>query len=394
MTDFLIDYATFLVRWLHVIAAIAWIGASFYFVWLDNHLEPTDTPDDGLAGQLWAIHGGGFYNNRKFRGAPPEAPKHLHWFKWEAYWTWISGFSLLVLVYYTHPAEYLTAANGPLSSAAAIAVSIGFLLAAWLVYDALCRSPLGSRGLPLTIVGVAVIVIWHWAMLHLFGNRGAYIQIGAMLGTCMAANVLMVIIPGQKRMVRALLAGAPPDLAAGLRGKQRSVHNNYLTLPVVALMLSSHAPATYNNSRSWLILAAIVVGGMLVRHFVNVRHRGTLNWWLPAAVGAIIVAVGVYLAPDDTPAAPRGQAASFADVQPIIRQRCAGCHATAPTQPGISTAPAGVLLDEPARIVSLARRINEQAVVLKAMPPGNVTGITEKERATIGAWFASGAPGP
>ena len=396
MRDFLVDYAGMLVRWLHVVAAIAWIGSSFYFVWLDNHLRPADPPEEGVAGELWSVHGGGFYNSRKYRLAPARLPSHLHWFKWEAYWTWISGFALLALVYYSRPRELLISPDRPgLGTWGAVAISVGALAVAYPVYDALCRSPLGANGLVLAAVGTVASAAAFQGLTYVFGGRGAFLQIGSMLGTVMAANVLMVIIPGQRRSVAAMREGREPDPRDGTRGKQRSVHNNYITLPVVLLMLSNHYAVLYTDERSWLLVGAILVAGMLIRHFVNLRHTGRLVWSLPAAALAILLGMGAYLAPWDTDGADApARAVAFEAVAPVIETRCATCHAAEPTQPGVTITAAGIELDDPGEIVAQARRIHDQAVVTEAMPLGNVTGMTDAERALIDAWFTGGAPGP
>ena len=253
MADYVLDLAALGVRWLHLIAGIAWIGASFYFVWLDNHLE--SSPEEGVAGELWSVHGGGFYNNRKFTLAPPRMPSTLQWFKWEAYWTWISGFALLVLVYYVHPDAYLVNPASSIQGWEAVTLSVVLLALAVVVYDAICRSPLGGYGWLLAGLALAASMAIERALQEVFSGRGAYIQVGAMIGTIMVANVLMVIIPGQRRMVDAVAAQRTPDPEDGQRGKQRSVHNNYLTLPVLLVMISNHYPVLYGRQRAWLCWA-------------------------------------------------------------------------------------------------------------------------------------------
>ncbi len=395
-----IDWLNLLVRWLHLITGIAWIGASFYFVWLDNSIRPPKPDSDlarrGVAGELWAVHGGGFYNPQKYLVAPPQLPAQLHWFKWEAYWTWISGFSLLCIVYYFNAsAMMIDRSVAALSPAQAIGVGIGALILGWVVYDLLCRSPLGRRDGLLGAVLFVLIVAAAWVLSTLLSGRAAYIHVGAMIGTMMVGNVLMVIIPGQRKLVSALQCGEAPDPIYGKRAKQRSVHNNYFTLPVLFIMISNHYAMTYNHAYSWLILAAIMAAGVLIRHFFNLRHKGQIAWAYPAAGAALLFIVAVAIAPHPTPTdavASAPSAADFKKVQQIIALRCASCHAAVPTQPGFASAPAGILLDSAAAIRQNAPRIYQQAVQLKAMPLGNLTNITEAERKQIGTWFEAGSP--
>lgn len=391
-----LEWLNLTVRWLHLIVGIAWIGASFYFVWLDNTIRPpaigSALAAKGVSGELWAVHGGGFYNPQKYLIAPPELPADLHWFKWEAYATWLSGVALLMIVYYANaPAMMIDKSVADISTLHAIAIGIVSLLAAWVVYDGLCRSPLGQRDGWLGIVTFALLVTAAFVLSRWLSGRAAYIHIGAMIGTIMVGNVLMVIIPGQKKMVAAMTRGAAPDPIYGKRGKQRSVHNNYFTLPLLFIMISNHYAMTYNHAHGWLVLAVIMAAGVLIRHFFNLRHRGRTVWGYPAAGVVLLVALAVAIAP--TPAAPRtGQAAaSFTQVQAIITQRCVTCHAARPAQPGFAAAPAGVMLDSADLIHQHATNIYRQVVILRAMPIGNLTGITDQERAVIAAWFEAGA---
>lgn len=389
---YLLDWLNFTVRWLHLIAGIAWIGASFYFVWLDNHLTepPPELKAKGVAGHLWAVHGGGFYNPQKYLLAPPELPKELHWFKWEAYVTWLSGAALLVIVYYAN-AQAMMAGAVPLGSAALVGVGVASLVVAWLVYDLMCKA-LGDKPLVFGLLFFAVMLAATWLLAQLLGGRAATIHVGAMIGTIMVANVAMVIIPGQRRMVNALQAGAAPNPLDGLRGKQRSVHNNYLTLPVLFIMISNHFAMLTNARHLWAVLGAIALAGVLIRQFFNLRHKGKTDWRWPLAGSTILVAVAVLLAPARPVAAPTAQAPRFAQVQRIVVERCAGCHADKPTYAGFATAPAGVLLQTPQQIRAQAQKIWQQAVQTRAMPIGNLTQITDQERAVLDAWFAAGAP--
>jgi uncharacterized membrane protein len=400
--DYLLPYGlewmNLLVRWLHVITGIAWIGASFYFVWLDNSLKPPapggELAKKGVAGELWAVHGGGFYNPQKYMVAPAELPADLHWFKWEAYSTWLSGFALLTIVYYFNAqAMMVDRTVADLSSWQAIGIGLGSLVAGWVVYDLLCRSKLGKHDLAFGAVIFALLVGATWVLTHWLSGRAAYIHVGAMIGTIMVANVAMVIIPGQRKVVNAMIAGEKPDPVYGIRGKQRSVHNNYFTLPVLFIMISNHFAMTYRHEHAWAVLAGIMLAGVFIRHFFNLRHKGRVDWKYPAVGVVLLLAVAVAIAPKP-PAAATANAnagAQFAQVQGIIQQRCVSCHAAHPTQAGFATAPAGVMLDDPHGISQNAQRIYQQAVQLKAMPLANMTNMTDAERAQVAAWFESGA---
>lgn len=375
--DYLRDLADLVLRLLHVVAGIAWIGASFYFIRLDLGLRPPEEPKDGVAGEYWGVHGGGFYHSQKFKVAPPKLPEPLHWFKWEAYTTWLSGFSLLVVLYWLDADNRLVdPAVADLSGWQAAGLSAAGLVLAWLVYDAACRFLRQDR---LVAIAVAVLVtLSTYAAGELFAARAAVLQVGAMLGTIMAANVFFVIIPAHWELVRAKHEGREPDPAPGLRAKQRSVHNNYLTLPVVFTMLAGHFPLVFGRDRAWLVLLAIFALVAAIRHFFNLWHTGRRAWWIvgSAAVGAVALAVG--LAPDDPPSAA---APSDARAASIVEARCATCHS------GVS-APNGVRLESLALIEQHASAIERQ-VDSKAMPPGNATGLTEAERAELVAWAAA-----
>jgi uncharacterized membrane protein len=394
LIPYVLEWMNMLVRWLHVITGIAWIGASFYFVWLDNSLRPpapgSDLANKGVAGELWAVHGGGFYNPQKYLVAPAELPAELHWFKWEAYSTWLSGFALLVIVYWLNAqAMMVDRAVADLAPWQAVGVGLGCIVAGWIVYDLLCRSPLGKHDLAFGVVVFALLVGAAWVLTHVLSGRAAYIHVGAMIGTIMVANVAMVIIPGQRRMVEAMRAGQKPDPVYGIRGKQRSVHNNYFTLPVVFIMISNHFAMTYRHPHAWAVLAVIMAAGVFIRHFFNLRHKGRVEWVYPAIGVALLLGLAVVLAPP-RPAAAKGTV-DFARVQAIVAQRCVSCHAAHPTQPGFASAPAGVMLDDAHGIAQNAPRIYQQAVQLKAMPLANMTNMTDAERTEIGAWFEAGA---
>jgi uncharacterized membrane protein len=395
-----VDWLNLLVRWLHLIVGIAWIGASFYFVWLDNSIKPPKAGSDlekaGVAGELWAVHGGGFYNPQKYLVAPKELPKELHWFKWEAYSTWLSGFALLFIVYYFNAqAMMVDKAVADLSSFQAIAIGLGTLVVGWTVYDVLCRSPLGKRDGLLGIVMYVLIVLAAYVLSKLLSGRAAYIHVGAMIGTMMVGNVLMLIIPGQRKLVEAMQHGKSPDPIHGQRAKQRSVHNNYFTLPVLFIMISNHYGMTYNHPYNWAVLAAIMAAGVLIRHFFNLKHKGRIAFGYPAAGVAILLAVAVAIAPKPAAKPAQGAAAVAgpdpAKVQAVVMQRCATCHSAQPTQPGFATAPGGVMLHTPELLKQHAAKVYQQAVQLKAMPIGNMTGMTDEERALLAQWYEAGA---
>jgi uncharacterized membrane protein len=382
------EWLDLLVRWLHVIAAIAWIGASFYFIALDNHLRPPkDKADDdrGVGGEAWEIHGGGFYQVQKYRVAPRTLPEPLHWFKWEAYTTWLSGFALLIVLYYVNANTYLIDRSvADLRPWQAIGISIALLAAAWLVYDALCR--LIPNDLALAGVLLVLVTIAAWGVSHLFSGRAEYIQIGAMLGTMMAGNVVFVIIPAHWELIRAKQAGREPEAAAGLRAKQRSIHNNYLTLPVVFTMISNHFPITYGHSYSWLILVALLVIGAWVRHFFNLRQTGRNAWWIPVTAALAIAGLAVAIRPHSSSG---GAAVPFTQIQTIMEARCVPCHSAHPTK--VNSAPMGIVFDTPKQIAAQASLIEQVAVQTKVMPLGNQTGMTQAERDALGSWINQGA---
>ncbi|HVP74526.1 MAG TPA: urate hydroxylase PuuD [Gaiellaceae bacterium] len=390
---YLVDWLDLVFRWFHVTAAIVWIGTSFYFVALDNHLtEPREERDRerGVGGEAWEIHGGGLYRVEKFRVAPQQLPEPLHWFKWEAYWTWISGFTLFTVLYYLQPHTYLIDSSvANLTAWEAIAISIGGLVLAWLVYDALCRT-VGQRSeLALALLVLGVVVATAYGSSRLFAARAAYLQVGAMLGTIMVANVFFSIIPAHRELIRAKEAGREPDPALNALGKQRSVHNNYLTLPVLFAMLAGHFPFTYGHAHSWLILVCLMAIGAWIRHYFNNRHAGRTLWWIPLSVAAALAGLALWLRPASTPAAATPVA--FARVFPIVEQRCAFCHSLHPRSTQFTSAPRGIVLDTPQEIASQARLIKTVAVDSTLMPFGNATRMTAAERRLLGEWIAAGA---
>jgi len=403
MIDYLYDWASLLGRWLHLITGIAWIGASFYFVWLDNHLLPPqrrELIDAGVGGELWAVHGGGFYNPQKYKTAPAELPPSLHWFYWEAYTTWLSGFFLLCLLYFGQANVYLIDPTvAALSVPAAIGTALAFLVVAWLVYDVLCRSPLGRNDGVLGAVLFVLLGAAAYALCHLYSGRGAYILFGAMIGTMMVANVFFVIIPGQREMVDAKRDGRPLDPIHGIRGKQRSVHNTYFTLPVLFVMISNHYALTYGAKYNWLVLIAMAFAGAAIRTWFVARHkaheRGGKTPLLPLALGlAVLAGIIVALAPrpaGDAQASAVPAAQRFAEVQAIVNQRCVPCHAAKPSFAGFLEPPKGVRLDSADAILAQAKPMQVQ-LSTKVMPIGNLTQMTDAERATVLAWLGDGAP--
>ncbi|MFZ5670723.1 MAG: urate hydroxylase PuuD [Pseudomonadota bacterium] len=376
-------------RWLHLIAGVAWIGSSFYFMWLDARLKAGPGTPQGVQGDLWAVHGGGFYHKRKYLTVPPDMPEDLHWFKWEAYTTWISGVLLLTLIYYVGAKVYLIdPAKMALQPWQAIAAGLGCLAGGWIVYDALCRSPIGQNPKLFGAVWFAVLTAAGWGLTQIFSSRGAFIHLGAMIGTAMAANVFMVIIPNQRRIVAALLAGQPVDPALGKRGKMRSVHNNYMTLPVLFLMVSNHYPVVVDHPLNWLLMAGIGASGWTIRHFFNRRNAGSSQPMI--LVNGVMIFVAVMILAGATrarPAAPPAAGVSFSEARAIIEEHCAACHAASPTHAGFPTAPNGVAYDTEAEIRRYAGRIYERAVATDSMPLGNETGMTRAERDRLGAWI-------
>jgi len=407
-----LEWLNLSVRWIHMITGIAWIGASFYFVWLENNLNRAN-PREGLSGDLWAIHGGGIYHLEKYKLAPPAMPENLHWFKWEAYFTWLSGVALLMVVYYLNPSLYLVKPGSELAPALAVCIGLGSLLLGWLIYDLLCDSPLGQRPALLGAVLFVLIIAAAWGFSQIFSGRAAYIHVGAIIGTLMVGNVFRIIMPAQRALVKAINEGTTPDPSLPAKGLLRSRHNNYFTLPVLFIMISNHFPSTYGSDYNWLILAGIAVLAVLVRHYFNTRHATQkYAWTLPAAALGMLCLAFVTDPSRSTaerPAAPQTSASAeaggasttpadsgpapirFAQVQAVITERCTVCHAAQPTSPMFSAAPAGFMLDTPQLIQQHAAQIKAQAVDSQIMPLGNLTQMTPDERALIGAWIDQGA---
>ncbi|NCF15179.1 MAG: hypothetical protein GWP62_07720 [Gammaproteobacteria bacterium] len=389
MEGYIVDWLNLLVRWLHVITGVAWIGASFYFIWLDGHLEsPQDPADDekGVGGEVWSVHGGGFYHAQKYKVSPAKIPERLHWFKWEAYTTWMSGIFLTALVYWYGAEVYLIdPAVADVSAPKAVSIAIAFIVGGWLVYDLLCKSPLARDSRVFAGVLFALTGLLAWGLCQVFSGRGAYIHFGAVLGTIMVANVFFVIIPGQKRMVAAAAIGEAPDPGPGIRAKQRSVHNTYFTLPVLFVMTSNHYAMAYGHAYNWLILIGISLAGALIRIYFVARHKGNASF-LPAGI-AIVILAAIALA--ITPRAREGAAvaASFDQVRNVINARCTSCHSAAPVHPAFPAAPLGVMFDTDGQIVAEAERIYQQTVMTRVMPIGNLTAMTDEERQIIDGWY-------
>ncbi|MCM2463244.1 urate hydroxylase PuuD [Pseudomonas sp. CG7] len=430
MEAHMLEWLNLSIRWVHMITGVAWIGASFYFVWLENNLNRVN-PKSGLAGDLWAIHGGGIYHLEKYKLAPPSMPDNLHWFKWEAYFTWMSGIALLCVVFYWNPTVYLLAPGSSLSGAEGVALGIGSLLVGWFVYSFLCDSALGKRPALLGLILFVLLIAAAYGFSKVFSGRGAYLHVGAVIGTIMVGNVFRIIMPAQRALVAAIAENRTPDPALPAKGLLRSRHNNYFTLPVLFIMISNHFPSTYGSQYNWLILAGIAVAAVLVRHYFNTRHDSNrFAWTLPVGALAMIclayvtgpkpissapevakapaaieyqplpeTAVGGDAKPATAPAAPAekpAQAASpqgpsFEKVHSVIQERCSVCHSAKPTSPLFSAAPGGVMFDTPQQIQQEAARIQAQAVTTQIMPLGNLTQMTQQERDLIGAWINQGA---
>jgi uncharacterized membrane protein len=380
------------IRWVHLIAGIMWIGNSMLFNWLDRNLEkPKDAPP-GYQGNIWLLHSGAFYDVHKKLLRPHEMPKTLHWFKYQNLTTWVSGILLLFVVYYGGGGALLVDPSvRALAPSIAIAISLSFIVMSWYVYDTIWRSPLHARPVVAAAISFLYIGLASYALTKIFSGRAAYIHVGVILGTLMTGNVWFVIVPSQHELVNATLEGRDQDAAISLRAKERSIHNNYMTFPLLFMMLSNHFPSTYGGKHAWIVLAVIAIGGALVRHLMNVRFHYT--GWLPVAgfvVAATLVSLFFLTRPPESSSASRPKVA-FASVQAIVAQRCQQCHSRTPTDDTWRAPPQGVTFDTPEQIERMAPRIKERAVVLKTMPLGNKTGITEEERKTIGAWIDQGA---
>ncbi|BBB31642.1 urate hydroxylase PuuD [Neptunomonas japonica] len=390
MDPYLIDWISLILRFLHVVTAIAWIGASFYFIWLDNTLQnpPQWKKDKGISGDLWAIHGGGFYEVAKYRLAPEQMPETLHWFKWEAYSTWITGFLLLSLIYYVGADAYLIdTSKADISQLSAITIGLGSILGGVIIYDLACKSPIVNHGLIFGLVMLVLLTLIAFALSLVLSDRGAYIHIGAIIGTCMAANVLVGIMPAQRALVAAVKKGEAPDPKYGVNAKLRSTHNNYATLPVLFIMLSSHYPMTYGHEYGWLVLGAIMLIAAWARHFFNLRHKGIVKPLILVSALLAFMALAWIIAPKPVSLGASSKTLSDSAAISLIQQRCNSCHSATPTDELFSTAPAGVIYDTKKQIMNWLPRIHARVVISKDMPFMNKTGMTDKERAALADWL-------
>ena len=392
MSPFVVDWLNLLFRWAHMIVGIGWIGTSFYFIALDLSLRKREGMRDGVYGTAWEVHGGGFYQVEKYLVAPKELPPDLVWYKWEAYLTWVTGFALLILQYYWQADAFLISRDVlPMLPSQAIFISVASLAAGWLIYDRLCRSRFGENTLTLAIAVFVLIVVAAWGYTHVFSGRGALIHVGAFIGTIMAVNVFGIIIPNQRKIVASLIAGEPPDPRLGAIGKQRSVHNNYLTLPVLLMMVGNHYPMLSSHPQAWLIVALIIVVGAAVRHFLN-RHDagdplGKIAWALPVA--AVALGLAIYLTAPRADPALAGMTVSDGEALNIVGKHCVMCHSARPSHEGFDAPPKAVILGSVEDIRRHATQIVAQTVNADTMPLGNETGMTREERLKLGAFLLS-----
>lgn len=394
MSAVILEWLNALIRWAHIMTGIAWIGNSFFFIWLEATLRKREGQAPGIVGETWMVHGGGFWRSEKFAVAPERMPDELHWFKYEAYFTWLTGFLLLAIVYYFGADAFLIDRDKlPLDPAWAITLSIGSLAAGWFIYDGICKSPLGQKTGPLAVALFVEITAFTFFYHSVFSDRAAFLHVGALIGTIMAASVFFIIIPNQKIVVADLMAGRKPDPRLGQQAGQRSLHNNYLTLPVIFMMISNHFPILFGHPWSPLIALGIVVAGGLIRHYFNITNHGVVTAAaiasIPAAIAVLVVLVMISAYRPD---APSTGDVSFADIQPIVAKHCRQCHSATPTSEDFPEAPKGVTFDTPEEIRTHATRIEQQAVLAKIMPLGNATGMTDEERRRLGAWIRAGAP--
>ncbi|MEM5527325.1 urate hydroxylase PuuD [Gammaproteobacteria bacterium AS21] len=419
------EWLSLVIRWVHMITGVAWIGASFYFVWLENHLDRR-TPKAGLAGDLWAIHGGGIYHLEKYKLAPEQMPEKLHWFKWEAYTTWLSGMALLAVVYYLNAQAYLIAPGSDLSSFQAIAIGLASIVIAWVVYTLLCDSILGTKPTLLAVILFLLLVAAAWGLSSIFSGRGAFIHVGAIIGSIMVGNVFFIIMPGQRKMVASLAEQKMPDPSIPAKALLRSRHNNYFTLPILFIMISNHFPSTYGHQYNWAVLAVLAVLSIIVRHYFNTRHLNQKFVWAIPFAALAMICLAFVVAPSNKPyqgaaSATTPSAAeqvtkstdtdasassdhqtvdstdttsggvSYSQVASIIEQRCHSCHAAQPTSSMFSAPPGGVMFDSAEQVQQNAERIYLQSVASQVMPLANITKMTMQERNLLGLWIKQGA---
>ncbi len=392
MYGYVMEWLNLAVRWTHVIAGIMWIGASFYFIFLENNLNRTHGLRDELAGNLWAIHGGGFYYVEKYKVAPKVIPAHLHWFKYEAYFTWLSGFALMFIVYYADARSFMidpTVAD--LSPAASVGIGIGSLILGYVIYDRMCSSKLILYQGRFALVGMMILGVMTYALTHLLSGRAAFIHVGAVIGTIMVGNVFFTIIPSQKALVRAAKTGQPLDETLGKKAGQRSLHNNYLTLPVVFIMISNHFPSTFGHGWNWLVLMVMVLASMGIKHYWNLLDRGVKQTWVLVVSILALVFMSVAISPAFEDTLDANIPASFEEANAVIQARCVQCHSASPTDDQWPAAPNGVMYDTPEQIRAMSDKIMTRAVRTKTMPQGNKTGMTDEERTILKRWILQGA---
>ncbi len=389
MEAHIVEWLNLLVRWGHMITGIAWIGASFYFIFLENNLNRTKNLREELAGNLWAVHGGGFYYLEKYKNSPQTIPKDLHWFKWEAYFTGLSGFALLCIVYYYNANAYMIDPSVmALTSTQAIGIGIGTIIGSWIVYDLMCKSSLVKQQKLFAMISFLLLVALTYGLTHLLSARAAYIHIGATIGIIMVLNVFFVIIPGQKIMVASAIKGEVPDPSYGQKALTRSIHNNYMTLPVLFIMISNHFPSTFGNENAWLVLAGIMLAGTAIRHWFNLRGKKITNYWLLPFASALLVSLVIYTKPESKAIEQLNtKKVSDMEIMQIINQHCISCHSSKPTSTVFSQAPKGLMFDNLNIILANKEKINAQTVNAQIMPLGNTTKMNEDERLKLGSWI-------
>ncbi|PCI48428.1 MAG: hypothetical protein COB49_06060 [Alphaproteobacteria bacterium] len=387
-----VSWLSLAIRWLHLITGIAWIGSSFYFIWLDNSLKKPTSREDldmGVGGELWAVHGGGFYHKKKYQVAPDHMPDDLHWFKWEAYFTWISGFMLLAVIYYYGASLFLIdPAKMALLPWQAIGISLAFMVGGWIFYDLLCKSRIGENNKLFGLIWFMALTLAAYGLSQIFTDRAAYIHVGVIIGTVMAANVFMVIIPNQKKTVASLLKGEEADPSLGIKAKQRSLHNNYMTLPVLLIMVSNHYPILFGHDYGWLILAGLGIAACLIRHFFNLKHKGEINYLYPAAGVAAFIAVMLMASYSGKVVTGAAEDIAVTDIRIMINRHCVACHSDVPTHEAFAEAPLGVMFDKMDEVIRYRTKIIEQAVKSDIMPLGNETTMTEDDRIKLGMWLS------
>ena len=392
MQGYTMEWLNLIIRWAHVVAGIMWIGASFYFVFLENNLNRTKNIRDELAGNLWAVHGGGFYFLEKYKVAPGEIPKDLHWFKYEAYFTFLTGFSLLVVVYYMNAESYLIDPSvADISTPAAIGISLLCLIGGWWVYDTMCKSPLINKSWLFILLGVLLLSGLAYFLTHVFNSRAAFIHFGAVIGTIMVGNVFFNIIPAQKAMVKAATLGLPLDPTLGQKAGQRSLHNNYFTLPVIYVMISNHYPSTFGHEYNWAILIVISLTSAGIKHFWNLLERGRRNFKILVVSIVSLFALALVTSPAFEARMDLAVPVNFQEVKEIIDNRCIQCHSASPTDDEWKVAPNGVMYDTPEQVRNMSDKIMARAVRTKTMPQANKTNMTDEERKILKRWILQGA---